>query len=822
MDSLDLVKTAFKKYKQNIYYEQLDLFQRKKLAEFESEGNLNEKLEKLANIIDSIENGNNCEAELIQLIKKIDYNLIPKNIYTLDNFNKKIANNDELGFLTNKQTSDEYILEGVNYFIDAPIEIHLISVIWVMKAGIFLDSQLCNTCFGFRLNDKIKKPDDKSSHLFKLYHEQYASWRNHAIEKAETVLKIEKKDIAILSLDLKQCFYNIEINFDEIARVLEDEIIDEDEKKLATELTKIIDKIHSAYREKISSHLECTHEQIERTQLVLPIGLVSSGILCNWYLKNLDDLILKELNPEYYGRYVDDFLIVISNPVISEEKKVHNFIEQYFCQKNIFKSKITEKYSFIYQLIENPNLQFKEDKIILHFYAADHSFATLEVFKRKISENSSAFYLLPDDDLQYYINETAYNLLFDGSTNKFRNLTGCVENITELSKNLTNIITGLGQSEIPHEKLTGISDQIFQFYKGKNFINFSRTWEKVFTYTIITKQEKEAAIFYLNIQDTIKNIKLFSRESIEISSKYNSPELDEVLIKQLADLQKYLNIAISLPVGLLGTDSKVYTAKHKEESVKKYKLEEIIDEEILEIEELSEKFRRTNLIRHNYIVYPLINYTDYKNSLIDWDKIEEHTSDFILDTDYKIEYSPRFIHFDEFYLFSFLKSLLNRDNEDINLFRHNENFIDNYLTISHIAEDQCPISLNQRTFLFKKDDNEKEILIFDYFIPKKYSVTEKNYDPIKIGVANIKVTDNDLKASYNPQKKPNLSFERQKDLFNVLNLAKKEKCDLLVLPELSVPYRWLPFMIKYSRNHQMGIIFGMEYWKVTKATRYAY
>lgn len=70
MDSLDLVKTAFKKYKQNIYYEQLDLFQRKKLAEFESEGNLNEKLEKLANIIDSIENGNNCEAELIQLIKK--------------------------------------------------------------------------------------------------------------------------------------------------------------------------------------------------------------------------------------------------------------------------------------------------------------------------------------------------------------------------------------------------------------------------------------------------------------------------------------------------------------------------------------------------------------------------------------------------------------------------------------------------------------------------------------------------------------------------------------------------------------------------------
>ena len=42
---------------------------------------------------------------------------------------------------------------------------------------------------------------------------------------------------------------------------------------------------------------------------ILPIGLYSSAILANIYLKDLDDIILKETSPNYYGRYVDDLFL---------------------------------------------------------------------------------------------------------------------------------------------------------------------------------------------------------------------------------------------------------------------------------------------------------------------------------------------------------------------------------------------------------------------------------------------------------------------------------------------------------------------------------
>ena len=125
MESLELVKIAYKKYKQNVYYEQLNLFQRKKLADFECSDDFEEKLKILALIIDKIKNNTSNENTLLdQHIEKINFNLIPKSIKNPDDLKKsdddKKKINDE-HFLTNKKSSNEYILEGTNFFIDAPV-----------------------------------------------------------------------------------------------------------------------------------------------------------------------------------------------------------------------------------------------------------------------------------------------------------------------------------------------------------------------------------------------------------------------------------------------------------------------------------------------------------------------------------------------------------------------------------------------------------------------------------------------------------------------------------------------------------------------------
>jgi len=810
-----LVETAFKKYKQTVYYEQLDLFRRKKLADFEFSHQGDQKYSKTIEIINKLQSGVMPEGIEKFIDSSISYHLLPKSI-------KNIPENEESHYLSNDKTSKEYLLEGVNYFIDAPIELHLIDVIWVMKVGILLDSKLCESCLGNRLNERMKRPDDRSSHLYKLYNEQYSKWRNQAIDKAEHTLKVDKKNIAIISLDLKQCFYYINIHFDKIVEIINKEISDDKERIFAIRLTEIIERIHRNYQKKISKHFICSHPIIAKIENhnILPIGLISSGVLCNWYLNDFDNKISEKLNPVYYGRYVDDLLIVISNPKMSEtDKKIHAFISRYFCDTKIFqRKKIPGKkqgeIKYIYNLSGDLNLQIQEEKIILHYYSANHSYALLEVFKKMVEENSSSFFLLPEDDLEYYINETSYNLLFDGSTNKFRSLEGIKENVTELSKNLTNIITGLSQSN-KQKNFKKVSDQIFKFYKGKNFINFCRTWEKMFTFTLVTNLHNEGASFYNDIQETILKITKISPEIAKTQSQNEKSDCNKLLEKQKLDLQSYLDLSLSLSVGLLGTDYPVYSKQHREQSIKRYKNEKQISKEIDRIGIQAHYFRLSNLIRHNFIAFPLINYTQYENSLIDWDKIEKFfaSSSTILLPE-KISTSPRFIHFDEYYLFCFLEGILSEDKKDMAEFKIKDDFEKKYLKeiSTHLPSDQFPVSMEIRDVVFTKNKVEKKIHIFDYFIPKKISVQDKEYNPIKIGVANIKIKESDIKSSYIPPQKANLSFERQKELFKILNLAKKERCDLLILPELSVPYRWLSFMVKYSRNHQIGLIFGMEYW----------
>lgn len=818
MDIEDLVDTAFKKYKQNVYYENLDLFRRKKLADFECSASANAQNKKIIALIKKIQAGA-IPVEINHLINRIDYHLIPKSIKTIPDIEK------ETHFLSNTKSSNKYCLNGVNYFIDLPIELHLIDVIWTMKVGVLLDSKLCDSCFGNRLNERIKRPDDRSGHLYKLYNEQYSEWRNKAIEKAEHTLKVDKKNIAIISLDLKQCFYNIHIQFNEILQIIDNEINDEKEKKFAIQLTKIIERIHKKYQQKILTHFIYSHPEIAKIKkhIVLPIGLISSGVLCNWYLNDFDNQISEKLNPVYYGRYVDDILIVISNPKMSDRNKVQNFIEKYFCDKKIFdriliKKDETKKDEYLYHMFDNPKLQIQEDKIILHYYSPEHSFALLEIFKKKVEENSSAFYFLPEDELEYYINETSYNLLYEGSTNKFRSLTGITENVTELSKNLTRIITGLSQST-KQKNFRKISDQILKFYKGKNFINFSRTWEKMFTFTIVTNLHNEGAIFYNDIQDTILKIQSICVEDSQ------TKECNELLKKVLSDLQNYLDLSLSLSLGLLGSDKAIYTSKHHDESIKHYKSKKQILYEIKTIEHDAENFRESNLIRHNYIAFPLINYTDYSNSLINWDKIENYFASASNKLNSKkIATSPRFIHFDEYYLFCFLEGILSNDKTGMINFKIKDDFKKQYLAkISpNLPKGELPISMSTRQIKFIKNSNLNSFLVFDYCIPTKISVPEKGYDPIKIGVVNIKIKEENIKLSYLPSKKANLSFERQRELFKILNLAKKEKCDLLILPELSVPYRWLPFMVNYSRHHQIGLIFGMEYWLAKQPKEIAY
>ena len=158
--SKEEIKNAYIKLKSYIYYDNTDLPLRSQLVEFETSigkdflfknpsshynigqdvfsyrtrFTIEEKFERIAHELNSFhENPEFFDS----LLSKIEINFYPKKIR---------PETEEKNFITNIKIKDEYIVERVTPFIHAPLELHIVSVLWIMKFGVSLDAKLKDEC----------------------------------------------------------------------------------------------------------------------------------------------------------------------------------------------------------------------------------------------------------------------------------------------------------------------------------------------------------------------------------------------------------------------------------------------------------------------------------------------------------------------------------------------------------------------------------------------------------------------------------------------------------------------------------------------------
>ncbi len=87
---------------------------------------------------------------------------------------------------------------------------------------------------------------------------------------------------------------------------------------------------------------------------------------------------------------------------------------------------------------------------------------------------------------------------------------------------------------------------------------------------------------------------------------------------------------------------------------------------------------------------------------------------------------------------------------------------------------------------------------------------------LRVAVGHLTVDEKNIEGSF--MGSPNVSRQRKKVLSELLNdVVKhgvrhpKQRVDLLVLPEVSVPHRWATFIAQWAKQHQVGIICGLEH-----------
>lgn len=308
------VYKAYRKLKSNVYYDSNSSFLKLQICEFEDTKNIDsfvynifperkittliQKLDAIAEILENEEQ----RSHLFELIlENINFHCVPKKINHLNEKNTTIISND----LTNTDAD----LNKATYIIDLPLEAHILGVLWILLGGYKLQEEYEQWAYGNILEDD-KMIQDSSLRLFKKYYKQYEKWRDNAINEVKHILDTQHNSI-LLSIDIKDYFYSALIDFENLKGVLNSKLNKEDDKEILLELTDLIKNIHDKYSSYF--YFKYLNSKSKEKDCIpgVPIGFLPSGIISNWYLVNFDKMVLDKLNPNYYGRYVDDILIVL-------------------------------------------------------------------------------------------------------------------------------------------------------------------------------------------------------------------------------------------------------------------------------------------------------------------------------------------------------------------------------------------------------------------------------------------------------------------------------------------------------------------------------
>ena len=347
--------SAYRKYKSFIYYDSYSLIQRMELSNFErnpiiyeDEYEINDFFDELANIIIDEERFNEFTDFICDEINVITF---PKHAKG-ENKTKKVIRNFPL---------ENFNMDKLHYFIDLPIVGHIIGVLWILRCGYLLDDKLYKNCYGNRLNkhlmDKLKNRNsdyhidndcfDFTTFLFVPYINNYQSWRDNGLNSVNKILA-DGKNAIMVSLDLKEYFHRSLIDFKDLNKDIADTRNHIDEKYNFSKedeeyeinvhidkcLTKFVEKVFVAYSNRFERKYltkDLNNEKISTENYpMLPVGFLPSLIISNWNLQGFDQAIVENVRPEYYGRYVDDIIIVFGSHEKSESHGLQQIEEESF------------------------------------------------------------------------------------------------------------------------------------------------------------------------------------------------------------------------------------------------------------------------------------------------------------------------------------------------------------------------------------------------------------------------------------------------------------------------------------------------------------
>ena len=823
----ELLKISYKKLKSYIYYDKTQLLMRDKIVYWESHNNVDQVLASLANAI--------CEGKykdvFDRIISSITYAAFPKKLLV------SAENNDDTATFVTNLNKEPVKIDELQYFINMDVEGFILGVAWILKVGYLLDERIYEHSYGNRLRKKLISEDDGeptySPYLFEPYFQQYETWRDKALNVAKESLR-KKQDVVILTLDFKRFFYQVDVKPNNLMKtirsVLKEASGDSNFEKSGIEY--ILTEFVGAVIEKYSQELKQDYPDID-DRSVLPIGFPPSNILSNFCLKKFDGAMVDGWNPLYYGRYVDDIIIVdkveknswvhsqADEGCLTADKLIDHFLLSFDAWRRTNKKKKnnsikkgllikkeqdnnTETIYYVspeFDEFPGSDIIVQNSKVKIFYFDPNQTDALLDCFQTKLQENKSEFRFLPEDESIFRWDDYSeiYSLIEKEGPNKLRGVDGISIDKFNLSKFLGKYMRISGLVDDSKEKR--FERDIPKIFDANTAVENYQAWEKVFS--ILAMNEKYDAILSF-AKSIIQAIDLIQRGNGDNEDKEASQNIRKSLI---GVLQSAVNKSLSVVWG-----------KDVKELVKK--LCEIIpsigtvlyDEEYVLY--MRKSYCNTRMCDKYSIVLPIdcfikngavllsddsrINLTkavDINNyNEVVWNYREGRGKNYL--------YYPYLISVSDLTYYNVIRNM--KEQAPISTTEGFHELLDLYVNINFNANKDYKVSAPLECAEFNKDHSGNLVI----------KVGDKNYQKIKVAVANSNLFNHDFERVLKDD--PNRSFERYQTVTRVVNEALRCHADMLIMPECFLPFEWLPILARTCAKNQMAVVTGIEHVK-TKA-----
>lgn len=781
------VKKAYIKLKSDIYHSN-NIIYKNLIAEFEFRDEKDfvfEQVRKIYNGDKTLLREKIAEINIIALPKKVESYKEKKEI--VYNFN------------------DDKSIQSLNFFIDAPIEIFILDVLWTLEIGVICsnrDKINKNVIYGNVLSDyKIFQLEYENATFFEPYFYKYSEWRNNAFSKIQKFNS--ETDLVLINYDIKQYFYNYQVNFYELAEFLDIDMSYQFE---------MLKEIYEKYFSLLKSYKNIKYYS---NRYPLPIGLYSSKIISNIALFRYDNYIEKMINEKgYYGRYVDDMILVlpINGKDLKENEKIgiekiieHTFRflevkddaffipEQFTLLSNEFtlsSSMINDEYeqgtlNFKYSALQ---LEINPEKIDIYYFKKNNENITEELFRNNI--------LMRVSDVGYYIEDkitekTIINDLFNYKNSKYVNKISDLKDTSidkyGLSIMLTKMINYYKNISTKDIKIESkyIPSKIIGFLSKSDGLKYYQYWEKIFNLLCIFGK-KFVSAYYQNMKFYIKNKMIFNLDFKEYKNK------DKLKLNVRKDLQRCLICSKDVSLARLNLDN------------------------------LNNKWIKSLLINRSLISDPFYLLKKHQISKFNYDIDEE-----------RISYLPYWVSFEEIYLYESIQHIIGHNRR-----KSLDEIIEKYCEFNKISKKNfvTPESIRpnkiyeeefkEHVFETKRDNDNIVVSLLNQIAFPKQGLRESDeeycirlldfldeigeYDNYVIGIASLPINPKKINEEIK-KRENNVTLKYKRMINHILNEAIYNKVNHLVFPELSIPYDWVKDIIYFSKRHKIQVTFGMQF-----------